>query len=358
MELHQLGWNSHFESEFQRIPAAGKLLPARVAREDKTSYVVYSAGRALRATLRGALRHDADGRGDLPAVGDWVAVRPRIAEQAATIHAVLPRLSCVSRTAAGRRSDAQIVAANVDRLLICMGLDADFNPRRVERYLTLAHAGGVSPVVVLTKADLCESADSRRLTIEQLAAGAPVLVLCSLTGAGLDDLRPHLRTGLTAALVGSSGVGKSTLINALLGEERMATKAIREHDGRGRHTTTYRQLLLLPAGAILIDTPGMRELQLPADDAALEATFGEIDELAAACRFRDCSHESEPGCAVLAEVAAGRLDPQRLESWRKQAREVRYLETRDDPRAAAAEKARWKTIHKAARRWMEEKYGG
>ncbi len=355
MNLHQLGWSDSLQRSFDALGDA-TLTPGRVAREDKGGYVIYGHDRAWRGTLSGAFRHAALTPDDLPAVGDWLALRPRTGADAAVIQALLPRTSCVRRTAAGGGTRAQVIAANVDYLVICTGLDRDFNPRRVERYLTLAYAAGTSPLVLLTKADACDCVEACVARMQAAAPGAPVIAISAVTGDGCAALRASLPAGVTAALVGSSGVGKSTLINALLGEERMATRAVRAHDGRGRHTTTHRQLLPLPGGGVLIDTPGMRELALSADDDALAATFSDIDGLAAACRFRDCTHAGEPGCAVLLAVRDGALEADRLESWRKQGRELRWLETRDDPRAVAAEKARWKSLHKAARKWMKEKY--
>lgn len=357
MTLEQLGWNPRLENAFQGF-AADRLIPARVAREDRGSYVVYTGSRALRATLTGRLRHAAAARPDLPAVGDWVAVRPRTGEQAATIVALVPRWSAILRRAAGERTEPQLIAANVDTLLICCGLDQDYNLRRMERYLTLAYDSGAGPVILLSKADLCpaDELDRRISAAEAIAVGVPVWALSVRDGRGVAEARGFVSAGRTAALVGSSGVGKSTLINALLGRELLRTAPTRAHDGRGQHTTTHRELLLLPGGGVLIDTPGMRELQLWGDESRLAGSFADIEGLAAACRFRDCVHEREPGCAVRAAIESGQLDAARMASYRKQLRELRHLARKEDPALARAEREKWKAIHKSAKRWMQEKY--
>lgn len=355
MSLYQLGWNDDLQLEFNKLAENGAL-PARVAREDRESYLLLSNGGALRASVSGAFRYRAITRADFPAVGDWVVAHARPEESAATIHALIPRQSVISRLAAGTRAQEQILAANVDVLLICCGLDRDFNLRRIERYLTVARAGGVKPLVALTKADACADVPARISECRAVAGDAQVLAVSSVDDRGLPEIRARLTAGVTAALVGSSGVGKSSLVNVLLGEERLATGAVRLGDGRGRHTTTYRQMLTLADGGVLIDTPGMRELQVLADEEHLEASFGDIESLTARCRFADCAHESEPGCAVRAAIDSGALDPQRLASFRKLQRELRHMETRDDLAAQAADKARWKSIHKAAQKWHRQKY--
>ncbi len=347
MSLESLGWNARFEESFTVHRTRG-LVPARVAREDRTRHVVLDESGARPAELAGRLRHEARTRAELPAVGDWVAVRPGAASPA-IIEAVLPRASAFVRKDVGDATEAQVVAANVDTVFLVSGLDHDYNPRRIERYLAAAWESGATPVVVLNKADLAEDREARVAEVEALAPGAAVLAVSALEGDGIGALAPWLLPGHTIALLGSSGVGKSTLVNALLGHERQATGAVREDDSRGRHTTTHRELVALPGGALLLDTPGMRVLKLWGDEDAVDGAFPEIASLAEGCRFRDCRHESEPGCAVLAAEADGSLPTERLESWRKLQREAHWLATRMDARARAAEEAKWKAIHKSMR---------
>ena len=320
----------------------------RVAREDRDRYTVLSRSGALSAVLTGRFRHDALARADLPAVGDWVMARAE-AGGPATISALLPRASAFMRKVAGDTTQEQVVAANVEAVFLVCGLDGDFNPRRVERALTAAWESGAQPVVVLNKADLASDVAARVAETEAVAPGAPVVALSALEGNGLDALSPWLVPGHTIALIGSSGAGKSTLTNALLGEARQATGAVREEDSRGRHTTTHRELVPLPSGALLLDTPGMRELQLWGDDSGLEGAFPEVTELVARCRFSDCTHASEPGCAVLEALASGVLDAARFAAWLKLQRELRYLAGRQDARIRAEDTAKWKAIHKEMR---------
>src|SRR5262249_2741993 len=306
-----------------------------------------------RAQLSGRLRHRAARSSDLPAVGDWIAFRER--DGACVIQAVLPRHSRFSRKMAGRTTEEQVLAANVDKVLLLAGLDNDYNLRRVERYLAIAWESGAQPVVVLNKTDLCADVAARVLEAEGVALGAPVYAISSLTGEGLEQLEREIVPGKTVALLGSSGVGKTTLINRLLGKDVFATNPVRAGDDRGRHTTTLRTLILLPTGALVIDTPGLRELQIWESDEGLARAFDEIETLAAECAFSVCSHATEPRCAVRAAVEEGRLSAERLENFRKLQRELRYLERRQDVSAQLAEKRKWKGIHKAMRNFDKRK---
>ncbi|HEY2940983.1 MAG TPA: ribosome small subunit-dependent GTPase A [Vicinamibacteria bacterium] len=351
--LESLGWNTALADHFE--PFAGQGLAAgRVAVVHKDLCGVYAPEGELWAEVSGRLRHRSTRAADLPVTGDWVVLRARPAEGRATIHAVLPRRSLFSRKAAGTVTEEQAVAANADTVFLVCGLDRDFNVRRIERALVLAVESGAPPVVVLTKADLCAEAAARKEEVERLAPAVPVLVASSLTGEGLAALSTYAGPGLTVALVGSSGVGKSTLANRLLGRELQATAEVRAHDGRGRHITTRRELIPVPGGGWIIDTPGLRELQLWADEQALPAAFADVDAVAAECRFRDCRHESEPGCAVRAALADGRLPAERFASFVKLRKEVRHLALRQDAWARQVENRRIRSLHKLARRRPRE----
>jgi ribosome biogenesis GTPase / thiamine phosphate phosphatase len=346
-ELTALGWSPSRAEEFIPHAAAG-CVPARVAAQHRGGYVVYAESGERPAEVAGQLRHAALGPADLPAVGDWVAVRDAPGADAGTILAVLPRRTVFSRKAAGEAVE-QVVAANVDVVFLVSALGPDLNVRRLERYLAAGWDSGAEPVVVLNKSDLADDLPGATAAVEAVAFGVPVHVVSAADGTGLDGLARHLEGNRTGALLGSSGVGKSSLVNRLVGSERQDVAGLRD-DGRGRHTTTYRELIPLPGGGLVLDTPGMRELGLWEAGDGVDQTFADVAELAARCRFADCAHGGEPGCAVLAAVEDGRLPAERLESYRKLLREVRHLELKADPRARAEERKRRRRFARSRRR--------
>lgn len=350
MTLEELGWNDDFAAAFAPWAEQG-MVPARVMAQK--GLVQVSTGDAEHfADMAGRLKHELKGPGGAagyPAVGDWVALRPPTGDGRAVIHAVLPRRSKFSRKIAGHRTEEQVVAANVDTIFLVTGLDGDFNPRRIERYLTAAWDSGARPVVVLNKLDRCDNPDGCLLEAEAVAMGVPVHRVSARTGENTDELRAYLGPGQTVSFLGSSGVGKSTLINRLLGREKQRTGDVRESDDRGKHTTTHRELFQGPDGALLIDTPGLREIQLWEGDQGIESAFPDIEELAEQCRFRDCQHHGEPGCAVEEAARTGELPAERLESYRKLQKEMKQLQIRQDEIARIREKQKTKAIHKAQR---------
>ena len=358
--LEALGWTPALAEAFAAHPGPSgpSREAARVVAEDRGSYQLAGAAGELRGAVSGRFRFDAeDDPAAFPAVGDWVVVEGGMTDET-VIHAVLPRRSALVRQAAGRKTAAQVVGANLDVVFVVASLNADLNLRRLERYLAAAWDSGAEPVVILSKVDLDgedEIAEALAL-VERAAAGTTVLAVSAVDGRGVDEVRDRIGPGRTVAFVGSSGVGKSTLLNRLAGGEVAATAAVREEDARGRHTTTRRQLHVLPGGGLILDTPGMRELALW-DDDQLAATFGDIDELAGQCRWRNCRHEADEGCAIRAALADGRLDPDRHRSWQKLQREAAHHERRVDALARTAERRRWKQIGKAVKGHMDAKYG-
>lgn len=348
-ELVRLGWTDELEAAFTPHAERG-FEPARVVAEHRGGYVVRGERDERLAHPRGKLRDD-ELFGGMPAVGDWVAVCDAPGDRAA-IEAVLPRRTKVSRKTPWLKAEEHILAANVDTVLLVTGLDGDFNPRRLERYLTAAWDSGADPVIVLTKLDLLDDAD-KLVEAEAIAFGAPIFSVSNVTGEGIEQIRTLLRPAKTFVLLGSSGVGKSTLVNRLANRRLMPTGDLR-NDGRGRHTTRHRQLLVLPSGALLVDTPGLRELQVWEGD--LSSAFADIAELAAACRFNDCAHETEPDCAVQEALASGVLDPDRWASYLKLGRELRALEARRNTHVNRELKRRWRARARETRR--ARRYGG
>jgi len=362
--LAALGWDGWFARAFEEHRRLGRTA-ARVIAVHKDTAIVRDEVSDRSAFVSGRFRHEALASSEFPAVGDWVALEPSDATTSdPVIAAVLPRRSAIRRSAGdasrrggGRLADDQVMAANVDVALIVAGLDADFNLRRLERYLAVAWASEVTPVLILNKTDIADDLEGRRIAVEAIAPGVPVISMSAREGTGLETLHGHLRPGQTTVVLGSSGVGKSTLLNTLLGERRQATREVRGDDARGRHTTTHRELFALPGGALLIDTPGIRSLEVAGADEGVRAAFDDVEQLALGCRFTDCGHESEPGCAVRLALLEGRLERARLEAFRKLGRELAHQTRREDPVAAAEERRRWKQIHKAVGRQMVDKYG-
>jgi ribosome biogenesis GTPase len=358
MRLHELGWDEAFAQHFSEYAVRAHLHPARVAIEFNHNYRVYVDDGELDATATGRLKHRAASRADLPAVGDWVAIRKRPDDARAAIVAVLPRRSRFSRRMAGQVTDEQVVAANVDVILIVMGLDGDFSVRRLERYLLLARESGAIPVIVLTKPDLAPDLPAQVASVTALAGDIPVHVVSPKHGEGIDLVAAYLAPGRTGALLGSSGVGKSTIINRLVGEDVRKTREVRQSDSRGRHTTIHRELVKLPSGGLIIDTPGMRELQLWDVNEAVRETFDDVAALAPGCHFTDCRHRDEPRCAVKAAVEEGRLAADRLESYLKLQDELSALAKQQDERALLERKRQGRIGSKALRTRLKEKRGG
>ena len=347
MHLEMLGADDSVYCAFEPWAQQGLTL-ARVAATNRDRYRLLTETAAMDAEASGALWYRSTGAAAMPATGDWVAARVINAEEA-IVEAVLPRRTLFSRRAAGRREEQQPLAANIDVAFLVTGLDGDFNPRRMERYLALTAESGAAAVIVLNKRDLCAALPERVDEMRAVAAGSAVISASTVVAGGLDEVREQLAPGRTIALLGSSGAGKSSIVNGLLGEERLRTNAVRAHDSRGRHTTTHRELFVLPEGGALIDTPGMRELQLWAGEESIDIVFDDVAGLAAACRYRDCTHTSENGCAVRQAAEEGTLDPARLISYRKLQGEARRHENLSNPLAALEQKRKWKIIHKAAR---------
>ncbi|HZM96285.1 MAG TPA: ribosome small subunit-dependent GTPase A [Vicinamibacterales bacterium] len=357
MTLEALGWDRDLDRAFQEWADKPDVRPGRVLIEFNYICRVWCEGGEIEAVRSGRLTHRATSRRELPAVGDWVMVRKRRDDGRGAIIAVLPRRSWFSRRMAGPVTDEQVVAANVDVVFIVMSLDFDFSLRRLERYLLLARESGASPVVLLTKPDVCEDVPARLAEVTALTGDVPVHVVSPKLGEGLDRVAGHLPAGKTGALLGSSGVGKSTIINRLVGRDVQKTRDIREADSKGRHTTTHRQLVFLPNGGFLIDTPGMRELQLWDVGEAVRETFDEIEALAIDCRFTDCRHRDEPRCAVKAAVGDGRLSAARLESYLKLQDELGHLARQQDERAQLEHKRRSKIMGKALKQHLKSKRG-
>jgi ribosome biogenesis GTPase len=337
ISLDTLGWNSAFQASFEPF-AAQNLIPGRVAAQHKGGYVIFTEQGEFLADAAGKLRHKGS-KQDLPVVGDWVAMTP-LPNGRGQIRGVLPRQNKFSRKVAGEETHEQIVAANLDTAFIVTSINADYNPRRIERYVVLARETDINPVIVLSKIDLAENVSEIMVELRSLFPDIQVIPLSCKTGAGIDAIKAYLTPGKTASLLGSSGVGKSTLVNYLLGTEKQAVKDIRESDDRGRHATTYRELIVLPQGGLLIDTPGMREVHLWDGARGLQDAFSDFEEVALTCRFSDCEHATEPGCAVKKAIEDGTLDAGRFESYKKLQSESSNMTAKTVARARQDEKKR------------------
>ncbi len=314
INLLDLGWNDQLQESFDSLESSN-LVPARIARENRGEYIAYCQFGEIRLKLPGSYLAYKNRDQQYPIIGDWVAVEPGI------IRTILPRRGVFQREEAGKRSKTQKIAAHIDYAFLITGLDDDFSAKRIERYLALAGGSSIDPVIILNKADLCQSIQDRLKALSPIARDVPIHAISALEQKGLQELSPYFERGKTIALLGSSGTGKSTLINTLLGYEQLKTGAVRQADSKGRHTTTWREMVLMPQGSVILDTPGMREIQLMGNDEGVRSSFQDIEMLAKQCRFRNCTHSSEPGCAIIKAIEEGKLDPERFNSFLKLKRE-------------------------------------
>ncbi len=335
--LQSLGWKHFFQ---QQLDPEDDLVPARVSRQDLNRYHLLSENGPLIGILPGRIRKEIASKAELPTVGDWVLVTPADASDPTqvVIQKTLDRASKFSRKEAGEKFDEQVVAANIDMVFIVTGLDENFNAARIERYLVLTWNSGALPVIVLNKTDLCSDLDEKMAEVEEISRGTPIYAISALNNSGLENLKNYIEPGCTAAVLGSSGVGKSTIINNILGFDHFKTGEVRQTDSKGRHTTTHRELCLLDNGGLVIDTPGMREIQIWADEDTMTATFEDVEAFIGHCKFTDCQHQTEPGCALQRALTDGKLEPERLQSYQKFKLEMSEFNARFDAKLKSEKK--------------------
>lgn len=353
--LTLFGWDEFFEKQFQNF-SGEEFSAGRVIRENKNNYIVATESGDLTGELSGKFYFNTENKSDFPAVGDWVILRPLHDEGKGIIESIMQRKSKFSRKTALNKTDEQIIASNIDFIFLVTSLNLDTNPRRIERYLTLAYESNITPVIVLSKSDLCENIDDIYGDIKFIAGDTDICVVSAYDNSGIEQLNKYFSGNRTVAFVGSSGVGKSTLINLLSGKEIMAVRDISTYKDKGRHTTSHRELTVLPNGGIIIDTPGMRELQMWEGSEGISETFSDIENYISMCRFSDCSHSSEPGCAVKSAIENGELDEDRYRNFIKLQKEIRYFENRNNRKAALSEKKKWKKITAEAKKNNKQRF--
>lgn len=353
--LHDLGFNSFFESELLKLEA-NTHLPARVIAEHKGLYKIQNQNGEFLGEISGKLRYTANSRENFPAVGDWVLIQEIQGESKCIIHSILPRKTKLSRKAPGKNTEEQILCSNLDIIFIVQPMDATFNVNRIERYLALGWESGALPIVILSKKDLCESPDLLLLEAESASIGTKVHMISSTKEEGFDAINSYLKPGITIAFIGQSGGGKSTLINKLIGKELQKTSEVREMDSKGTHTTTHRELFVLENG-LLIDTPGLKEIQLWGNESMIEETFSDIEDYAKQCKFIDCNHETEPGCSVLAAIERGEISEDRFANYLKMKREVEFLESKMDESIKIQRKQKERKLQKMIGDIVKQKYG-